>query len=117
MFKHLIIITLLFLSIGSSESYGQVTDEKQFIQFVFTNLETREQAVSIDKFIRQQPGVYVSRADINSKKYLIIFEENSDINLAQLTTWMDNLGFTFKCPLEGTHGIDPIIDQKTTCDQ
>ncbi|MFT7155423.1 MAG: hypothetical protein ACI8Q1_000424 [Parvicella sp.] len=117
MFKDFITTLILSLCMAGNVSFGQTADDKEFIQFVFTNLETREQAVTIDQFIRQQTGVYISRADINSKKYLIIFESDSNIDLALLTNWMDSLGFSFKCPLEGTHGVDPIIDQKTTCDQ
>jgi len=110
------IVSLSFILLANKAN-AQNYDDKKFIQFVFSNLETREQAVEIDQFMRLQEGVFISRSDLNSKKYLIIYYSDSAINLAQLTTWMDELGMEFKCTREGIHKVDKIIDQNINCDQ
>ncbi len=112
----ILILSSLFVLV-SNRAKAQNYDDKRFIQFVFTNLETREQVVEIDQFIRAQEGVFVSRADLNSKKYLLIYYSDSNIDLSLLTTWMEQLGKEFKCVLEGVHGVDAIVDQNINCDQ
>ena len=81
-----------------------------------SNVEKREKAIEIDQFIRNQEGVVISRADVNSKKYLIIYNSKSSINLSVILNWMDNLNVETKCIIEGIHGIDTIIDQKFNCE-
>ena len=81
-----------------------------------TNVDTREQTVAIDQFIRQQSGIVISRADLNSKKYLCIYTPDSNIDRQQIEEWMTQLGVEFKCYREGIHGQDRIIDQKFDCE-
>ena len=81
-----------------------------------TNVETRAKTVEIDAFIRKKEGVFISRADVNSKKYLIIYNNDSSINLNLIIKWMRELGVEFKCIREGIHGVDKITDQKLDCE-
>jgi hypothetical protein len=110
--KTLITISIiLFLSINSQAQ----SNENKFSQFVITNLDTREQAVEIDQFIRAQIGIVISRTDINSKKFLCIYTENSGIDRLKIDEWMARFEMRYKCYREGVHTVDPIIDQKTDC--
>lgn len=91
-------------------------DQKEFIQFVFTNLETRDQAVAIDNYIRPMSGVFLSRSDINSKKYLIIYYSNSGISESDVINWMMEMNMEFKCLRHGIQGVNKIIDQTIDCE-
>ena len=62
------IILIITLFIG----FNIHAQEKLFCQFIMTNIDTREKTIEIDQFVRKQKGVYISRADIHSKKYLVI---------------------------------------------
>ena len=90
--------------------------ETKFCQFIMTNIEKREKAIEIDQFIRAQEGVVISRADIVSKKYLILYKSKSSINLSVILNWTNALNVEVKCIREGTHGVDTIIDQKHNCE-
>ena len=82
-----------------------------------TNIDTREQTITIDQFMRNQSGIVISRADLNSKKYLCIYTSESNISRQEIDEWMQQLGVEYKCYREGIHQQDPILDQKTNCDQ
>jgi phage-related protein len=107
---------IVFLGILFTSSYYAQQVETKFVQFVFTNLESREKAKEIDEFMRSQPGITMSRSDNASKKYLVLFQSNSAINKEQIEIWMLQLGMTFKCYREGYHGIDTIIHQTLDCE-
>jgi hypothetical protein len=92
------------------------TEQTKFVQFVFTNLETWEKAKEIDAFIRNQPGVQMSRSDNASKKYLIVYDDSKGITKEQIDLWMLQLGMTYKCYRTGTQGVDKIIHQTTDCE-
>jgi hypothetical protein len=111
----LVILLLLIGSFIHMNLLAQQTQQK-FIQFVFTNLDSREKAKEIDEFMRGQVGVTMSRADNSSKKYLVLFDSSAEITLEKIEIWMLQLGMTFKCYREGTHGIDTIIHQTTDCE-
>ncbi|CAG5079585.1 hypothetical protein [Parvicella tangerina] len=91
-------------------------DEKEFVQFIMTNLSSKEKAVEIDNFYRNQEGIYMARADVNSKKFLVLYYSNAGITPEQITTWMDELGIDYKCARHGIHGVQAIIDQKMDCE-
>lgn len=101
----------MFLGISSQAQ----SNENKFSQFVITNLESREQAVEIDQFIRTQTGIVISRTDINSKKFLCIYTADSGIDRLKIDEWMTRFGIEYKCYREGIHSVDPIIDQKIDC--
>lgn len=92
------------------------SQENKFCQFIMSNIEKREKAIEIDQFVRAQEGVVISRADVNSKKYLIIYNTKSSINLSVILNWMNDLNVETKCIREGIHGFDTIIDQKFNCE-
>ncbi len=108
-YKIISIITLLLIG-------NTCISQDKFSQFIVENLETREQAVQLDTEIRLVDGVIISRTDINSKKYLCIYSENSNLDEETISNWFISKGFQIKCYREGFHGIDKILDQKLDCE-
>jgi len=108
-------ILLLLFSLFTTDFTAQSPDSK-FIQFVMTNVDSREKALEIDQFIRSQQGIEISRADIVSKKYLCIYDPTSGLDRESFEKWMAELGVEIKCFREGKFGTDKIIDQKMDCE-
>ena len=106
------IIVIISLFIGLTFN----AQDKRFCQFIMTNVETRDKTIEIDQFIRKQEGVYISRSDIHSKKYLVIYYEGSNIDQGTILKWMKSLNVEFKCLREGQYGKDKILDQKLDCE-
>lgn len=107
---------LLFLfSLPITEFSAQSSDSK-FVQFMMTNVDSREKVLEIDQFMRSQQGVEVSRADIVSKKYLCIYNPASGLDRIAFEKWMQELEVEIKCFREGKFGTDKIIDQKMDCE-
>ena len=108
-------LILLLLSLLTTDFSAQTTDSK-FVQFIMTNIDSREKVLEIDQFMRNQQGVEISRADIVSKKYLCIYNPSSGLNRESFEKWMEELGVEIKCLREGKYGADKIIDQKMDCE-
>jgi hypothetical protein len=106
---------LLLFSLFITDFTAQTSDSK-FVQFMMTNVDSKEKVLEIDQFMRNQQGVEVSRADIVSKKYLCIYDPTSGLNRVKFETWMQELGVEIKCFREGKFGIDKVIDQKLDCE-
>jgi hypothetical protein len=111
-----IIITLTLGLLFFSNVNAQSTSNNKFIQCIFSNMEKPGQAKKIEDFIRQQEGVFMVRANFNSRKFFLIYRADADINLSKVEEWMKEYNLTFKCVREGVHGIDPVIDQKLDCE-
>ena len=108
--------TLLLLFSLFITGFAAQTSESKFVQFMITNVDSREKVLEIDQFVRNQQGVEISRADIISKKYLCIYNPESGLNRVKFETWMQELGVEIKCFREGIFGTDKIIDQKLDCE-
>ena len=106
------IIFIITLFIG----FNIHAQEKLFCQFIMTNVDTREKTIEIDQFVRKQKVIYISRADIHSKKYLVIYYESSNIDQKTILKWMKSLNVELKCIREGQYGKDAILDQKSDCE-
>ena len=106
------IIFIITLFIG----FNIHAQEKLFCQFIMTNVDTREKTIEIDQFVRKQKGIYISRADIHSEKYLVIYYESSNIDQETILKWMKSLNVELKCIREGQYGKDAILDQKSDCE-
>ena len=106
---------LLLFSLFITDFSAQTPDSK-FVQFMMTNVDSREKVLEIDQFVRNQQGVEISRADFVSKKYLCIYEPESGLNRVKFETWMQELGVEIKCFREGKFGTDKVIDQKLDCE-
>ena len=106
---------LLLFSLFITDFTAQTSDSK-FVQFMMTNVDSKEKVLEIDQFMRNQQGVEVSRADIVSKKYLCIYDPTSGLDRVAFETWMEELGVEIKCFREGKFGIDKVIDQKLDCE-
>jgi len=111
----ILLVLIMFISIVFS-SYGQENTEKKFIQFIFTNLEKPETAKTIQDQIKAQEGVYMVRANFNSRKFFLIYFSDSDINLSKVDEWLMPHGIEYKCINEGVHGKDKVLDLKIDCE-
>lgn len=112
----IIILTLLLTSPLCLKAQSSDPEQKEFVQFIMTNLPSKEKAMEIDDHFRSKQGVFMARADINSKKFLVIYYTNSGITEEQTLIWMDEMGITYKCVRHGIHGVDVIKDQKMDCE-
>lgn len=112
----IILLTILLSMTFSSRAQQVDSEQKEFIQFIMTNLPSKEKAIEIDNFFRAQEGVFLARADINSKKFLIIYYSDSGITEEQILQWMDELDTEYKCVRHGIHGVNIILDQKMDCE-
>ena len=108
--------TILLLLCLPVKDLSAQTSESKFVQFIMTNIDSREKVLEIDEFMRSQQGVEISRADIVSKKYLCIYEATSGLDRVRFETWMEDLGVEIKCFREGKYGKDKVIDQKMDCE-
>jgi len=108
--------TLLLLFSLSIMDFTAQTSDSKFVQFMMTNVDSREKVLEIDQFMRNQQGVEISRADIVSKKYLCIYASTSSLDRVAFETWMEELGVEIKCFREGKFGTDKVIDQKLDCE-
>tara|TARA_B110000285_G_scaffold207866_1_gene247565 strand:+ start:346 stop:690 length:345 start_codon:yes stop_codon:yes gene_type:complete len=108
--------TLLLLFSLFINDFPAQTHESKFVQFMMTNVDSREKVLEIDKFVRNQKGVEISRADFVSKKYLCIYESESGLDRMKIESWMQELGVEIKCFREGILGTDKVIDQKLDCE-
>ena len=108
--------TLLLLFSLSIMDFTAQTSDSKFVQFMMTNVDSREKVLEIDQFMRNQQGVEISRADIISKKYLCIYDPTSGLDRVTFETWMQELGVEIKCFREGKFGTDKVIDQKLDCE-
>ena len=108
--------TLLVLFSLSITDFTAQTSDSKFVQFMMTNVDSREKVLEIDQFMRNQQGVEISRADIVSKKYLCIYAPASGLDRVTFETWMKELGVEIKCFREGKLGTDTVIDQKLDCE-
>ena len=109
----LVLITLFLMVISAS---AQQSEEKKFIQFIFSNMEHPDQAKKVETYLRAQEGVFMVRANFNSRKFFIIYYTSSEISLTTIDKWLTSNGLTYSCPREGIHGIDKVIDQKKDCE-
>lgn len=114
--RGIITLTLLLILPFSFKAQVASADQKEFVQFMMTNLPSKEKAVEIDNHFRSKTGVFMARADINSKKFLVVYYTDSGITEEQILAWMDELSITYKCVRHGIHGINVIIDQKMDCE-
>ena len=115
-FKGNLLLITLFSILITSSSFGQSEPERKFIQCVFSNMEKPKQAKEIQDFINTQDGVYMIRANFNSRKFFLIYDTSSTIDVAHVANWMAKFSLDYKCLREGIYGVDKVIDQKTDCE-
>lgn len=112
----ILLLTFLLTTPFWIKAQSASSEQREFVQFMMTNLPSKEKAVEIDNYFRAKDGVFMARADINSKKFLIIYYSDAEITEEQILIWMDEMGITYKCIRHGIHGVDVIIDQKMDCE-
>lgn len=112
-------VLLMFFSFRDDDSPKTIDNkgnERKFSQFIVEDADTREEAQMIDKHMRAQAGVFMSRMDNNSRKYLILHNSHYSYDQAYFIETFEKLGFEIKCYREGIYGVDKIIDQKLDCE-
>ena len=108
-----LIATLVVVSINLPQTR---LSSNRFYQSIFTNLESREQAVELNQKIYTLPGIIVSRCDIVSKKFFCVFDSNK-IQSNDIVEFIHTQHFQLSttCFQEGEQGIDKVIDLLKTC--
>ena len=117
MIKGKILLVLIMCIPIVFSSYGQENTEKKFIQFIFTNLETPETAKTIKDQIKAQEGVYMVRANFNSRKTFLFYYSDSDIKLSKVYEWLMLYGIEYTCINDGVHGKYKDIDLQIDCEK
>ena len=99
---------IVFILLLTNYSIAQSTS-RTYVRVVVQDANTLEAATQIDQFIRTQNGVITSRMDRRTGLYFGIFETNSGISSQDFLNWIQSLGFTTTCYVNGTHGIgEPV---------
>ncbi len=114
--KQIILLSLLALVFSSFSTKKESPASNKFTQFIVDEADTRAEAQQIDRYMRAQSGVVVSRMDPISKKYFIIYSSDQGYDETYFIETFKKLGFTIKCFREGVHGVDKVIDQKLDCE-
>ena len=110
-----LLLFILCISFVSFSNENVTENESKFAQFIVVDVDNREKAITIDEFMRSQPGVSVSRMDHISKKYLIIFSSDMSYDHTYFLKTFESLGYTIKCYRDGIHGKDAIVHQTPDC--
>lgn len=96
---------MIFLS---SSSLAQ-TNSRKYIRLVVSDANTQAATLQIDQHLRSKSGILTSRMDRNTGLYLGIYLEDSGIDSQQIIDWIEELGFSTQCFVEGNHGTgEPI---------
>ncbi|NRA13287.1 MAG: hypothetical protein HRT57_15175 [Crocinitomicaceae bacterium] len=105
--KSLFIGTLL-ITLFSNSSHAQ-SNSRKYIRLIVLDANTREASLEIDTYLRSQDGILTSRMDRNTGVYLGVYLEDSEIDAHQIIDWIEGLGYTSKCFVEGAHGTGETI--------
>lgn len=111
------IILLLTLSCSLMlASFNSEPKPKKFVLFIVEEADTQLEAIKIDKYMRAQAGVLMSRMDITSKKYYVVFKSDQNYDEAYFKSTFKKLGFDIKCFNKGTHGVDKVTNLSLDCE-
>lgn len=82
---------------------------RKYVRVVVLDAYSLEATQQIDLYIRTKTGVLTSRMDRQTGLYLGIFETNNGLTSEDFITWIEELGFTTRCMVDGNHGMgEPI---------
>lgn len=93
-----------YLCFGVSMATAQSASSQGYVKIIISDVRTPENAHQLDDFIRQQPGVSLSRMDIVTGIYFGVFDTNSDVDVQDYLSWVVNLGFTPECYVSSEFG-------------
>lgn len=94
------IVFVLFLT---NYSIAQDIDRK-YVRIVVRDANTLEKAKEIDTYMRLQNGVLTSRMDRRTGLYFAVYDANQGLSIATFKTWIEEMGYSPSCFVEGTHG-------------
>jgi hypothetical protein len=114
--KQILLLSFLALVFSSFTTRKQIALENKFTQFIVEEADTKAEAQQIDRYMRAQSGVVVSRMDHVSKKYFVVYSGDQGYDKAYFAETFQKLGFSIKCFREGVHGVDKVIDQNLDCE-
>jgi hypothetical protein len=92
---------ILFLSLllVASTSFGQ--SSRAYVKIIIEDVTSVNDAATIDSFMRSQSGVITSRMDRHTSIYLGIYEISSLISIDDFVLWIEALGYSLTCHVEG----------------
>lgn len=110
-------ITLLLLLFSRTQSLAQ-NEGLSYVKIIVEGVNTSEESLTIDDFIRSQEGVKTSRMDKQTSLYFGIYYNDSGLTLADFESWIESLGFEVECSLQGGFGNSEVIKEltKDMCD-
>lgn len=111
------IILLLTLSCSMFlTSFNTEPKPKKFVLFIVEDADIQLEAMKIDKYMRAQAGVLMSRMDMTSRKFYLVYKSDQNYDEAYFTTTFKKMGFDIKCFHTGTHGVDKITNLTLDCE-
>jgi len=111
------IILLLTLSCALIlTSFNAEPQPRKFVLFIVEDADTQLEGMKIDKYMRAQSGVLMSRMDITSKKFYVVFKSDQNYDETYFKSTFQKLGFDIKCFTEGTHGVDKVPNLTLDCE-
>jgi len=98
---------LSLIILFSQQSFSQTNLDKKYVSIIVQGISSSQEANNVDVFIRNQPGVLMSRMDVNTNMYYGIFDSSFGLGIADYKNWIMSLGYTIKC----TH-IDSLGEER-----
>jgi len=96
---------IIFFILLSPLAIGQNnTTENNYVKLIVNNVLSSSDAVIIDNYMRQQPGIVMSRMDYRTSVYFCTYKASSNITIDLIRAYIINLGFFPKCSVSGNHG-------------
>jgi len=108
-----VIVFFTLLSFTRDNITGKAS--QKFAHFIVEGADTQLEAKKIDTYMRGQAGVVMSRMDIVSNKYLVLYTYGMGYDQAYFEETFTKLGFEITCFRDGTKGVDRIFDPAFTC--
>lgn len=82
---------------------------------VVKDILTLEDEITIDTWMRSQPGVVMSRSDHNTHIYFAHYSVASGLTEDSFKTWLSTLGFESSCSVSGLNNGEPIPSFPKSC--
>jgi len=97
-------VILTLFTLYFFQCFGQSETDRRYVRIIVSDANSLVAAQEIDQFIRSQAGVYTSRMDRRTAIYFGIYDASAGLNSSSFSQWIDDLGYTPKCIVEGPHG-------------
>jgi len=112
-----IIVFLSFIFMSTITTKAQTNTSREYITIFIEGVNSTEDALSIDAYLRNQTGVITSRMDARTNKYFGVYSSASGITIDNFKSWFTNLGYTATCGRTGRHGVgNTTLIKREECD-